>query len=219
MCTVRGAALFQVAFIAALIPSLASARGMQVSVSTREEPETLQQASRELETARAALLARALRTFASQDDQEIAAAMEVLGNLRGPEAIEALSKKIDFLPRSSELRICRFECDTESYFPAAVALVSIGHPSAAAMRDLLLSAEDPKKRRLAMWVLIQSLGRTQAECETESWKRDVEGLAESSRRRRLYFQTRDELKNFKRLTVPPGTPGSGPWAEGVWVEG
>lgn len=93
-------------------------------------------------------------------------AILLLGEMRSPEAVYALTKLLTFLPDTRSAMPTPRE-EYEYYFPAAEALAAIGQPAVSQMVNAISTSDDAKVRRLAVWVLIKIGGKDQAVFQLE----------------------------------------------------
>jgi hypothetical protein len=167
---------------------------------------------------RGELLVEARQKLLSPKGEEVLDAIKTLGALGGAEEVDLLARRIDYLASDLSPRICRFECETETAFEAAVALAAIGAPSVRATEEILSKDEDAKKRRLALWVLVNVLGKEVAECAVETWVAAAQVKNSGTQRKQLLERALTDVRSYQPLWAPVGGPGSGPWEQTGWYE-
>lgn len=134
----------------------------------------------------------ALEGLERAEDLWIGDFIAILAAMRASEGVGLLTERIDVLARGWSPQVCRFECESEWYYPAARALVSIGDPSIPAVRELLLHSEDPTRRRLGVWVMVRVLGKDTATCLARQREAEAEEAV-----RALAEKTRHEIETFQ----------------------
>lgn len=113
-----------------------------------------QEAQRQLVSMRGNLVRELIRTI-DQDENPLeffsstTLSMELLGDFRAVESIEALSQRITHKPALvlDEIR------EPEAEYPAVAALVKIGYPAIPSMISILANNEDEEVVRLCVWVI------------------------------------------------------------------